>query len=93
MIAMGMASFSNDIVMPGAWGACMDIGGKYAGTLSGSMNMMGNAAGILAPTIGGFIVQRTGGDWNMFLYTMVASYFLGALCWPFINSNRKLEDK
>lgn len=92
MIAMGMASFCNDIVMPGAWGACMDIGGKYAGTLSGSMNMMGNAAGILAPTIGGFIVQHTGGDWNIFLFTMVGSYFLGALCWPFINSNRKLED-
>jgi len=40
MIAMGMASFSNDLVMPGAWAACMDVGGKYAGTLSGTMNMM-----------------------------------------------------
>ena len=29
MISMGMASFSNDLVMPGSWGACMDVGGKY----------------------------------------------------------------
>ena len=45
MLAMGMASFSNDLVMPGSWGACMDVGGKYAGTVSGAMNMMGNLGG------------------------------------------------
>ena len=50
MIAMGLSSFGNDLVMPGAWGACMDVGGKFAGSLSGSMNMMGNFAGFLAPT-------------------------------------------
>ena len=91
MLAMGLASFSNDLVMPGAWGACMDIGGKYAGTVSGSMNMMGNFAGILAPTIGGMILQRTGNDWDIFLYTMACAYALGILIWPFINSTRRLE--
>jgi MFS family permease len=85
MIAMAFASFFNDLVMPGAWGSCMDIGGKYAGTLSGSMNMMGNLAGFVAPWLGGFILQRTGGDWNLFLYTMVGAYALGTLCWPLID--------
>jgi hypothetical protein len=28
MIAMGFASFANDLVMPGSWGACMDVGGS-----------------------------------------------------------------
>ena len=50
MLAMGFASFCNDLVMPGAWGACMDVGGKYAGTLSGTMNMMGNIGGALSPS-------------------------------------------
>lgn len=90
-LAMGMASFCNDLIMPGAWGACMDIGGKYAGTLAGSMNMMGNFAGILAPSIGGFILQRTGGNWDVFLYSMAGAYALGILTWPFINSTRPLE--
>ena len=49
MIAMGLASFVLDLTLPGSWGACMDVGGKYAGTLSGSMNMMGNIAGALHP--------------------------------------------
>jgi hypothetical protein len=36
MLPVGMASFSNDLVMPGAWAAVMDIGGKYAGSLAGA---------------------------------------------------------
>ena len=93
MVAMGMASFSNDLVMPGAWGACMDVGGKYAGTVSGSMNMFGNFAGIFAPTIGGFILQRTGGDWNMFLYVMAGAYLIGTLVWPLIDPVTPLEER
>jgi nitrate/nitrite transporter NarK len=93
MLAMGMASFCNDLVMPGAWGACMDVGGKYAGTLSGSMNMMGNMAGFVAPQVGGLILDRTGGDWSTFLYTMAAMYFLGAFTWPFIDPVTPLEKR
>ena len=28
---------------------CMDIGGKYTGTVSGAMNMMGNFGGVVSP--------------------------------------------
>lgn len=91
MAAMGAASFCNDLVMPPAWGACMDIGGKFAGTVSGSMNMMGNLAGFAAPVFGGFVLQRTHGDWNIFLYTMAAIYLVGAVCWPFIDPVKPLE--
>jgi MFS family permease len=91
MLAMGMASFSNDLVMPGAWGACMDVGGKYAGTLAGSMNMMGNMAGFVAPWFGGYILQRTGDDWTILLYVMVGAYVLGVACWPFIDPSTPLE--
>jgi ACS family glucarate transporter-like MFS transporter len=91
MVLMGLTSFCNDLVMPGAWAACMDIGGKYAGTVAGSMNMMGNLAGFVAPMTGGYILQRTGGNWNMFLYTMAAMYLLGTFCWPFIDPVTPLE--
>lgn len=84
MIFMGLASFFNDLIMPGAWAACMDVGGKYSGTVSGSMNMMGNLAGFVAPAIGGMI-RDAGYDWNIFLYSMAAVYIVGGLCWPFID--------
>jgi hypothetical protein len=89
MIFMGLASFFNDLVMPGAWATCMDVGGPYAGTVSGSMNMMGNAAGFFAPWIAGFIVDQ-GLGWGVFLYSMAAMYVLGGLCWPFINPDDRL---
>src|SRR5208337_4371962 len=65
MIAMGLAGFCNDLIMPPSWAACMDIGGEFAGTVSGSMNMMGNLAGFVAPVLGGILLERTHGDWNL----------------------------
>ncbi|MBI3207625.1 MAG: MFS transporter, partial [Candidatus Solibacter usitatus] len=96
MILMGTASFFNDLVMPGSWAACMDIGGKYAGTLAGSMNMMGNLAGFCAPWIGGILLDKykvgSGlGDWNMVLYLNAALYLVGTLVWPFIDPVKPLE--
>ncbi len=85
MLLMGLASFSNDLDMTPSWSTCMDIGGKYAGTIAGSMNMMGNLAGFTAPWIGGIILDRTHNDWNQFLYVNVIVYLLGALCWTFID--------
>lgn len=91
MLAMGMASFSNDLNMPGAWGTCMDIGRKYAGTVSGSMNMMGNLAGFAAPMVGGFILKNYNKDYHLFLYVMAGMYVIGAAVWPFIDPETPLE--
>jgi MFS family permease len=91
MLAMGMASFCNDLVMPGAWGACMDVGGKYAGTLSGSMNMMGNLAGLVAPIIAPSILLYTSNNWNQVLTVMAGVYLVGAFVWPFIDPVTPLE--
>jgi MFS family permease len=93
MVFMGLASFFNDLVMPGAWAACMDIGGKYAGTVAGSMNMMGNLAGFVAPMAGGIILDATGQNWNVFLYSMAAMYLLGTFCWPFIDPATPIEEQ
>ena len=93
MLLMGLASFFNDLVMPGAWGACMDVGGKYAGTVSGSMNMAGNIAGFVAPSVGGYILATYNNDYNIMLYLMAGVYALGVLCWPFIDPVTPLDDR
>ena len=85
MVLMGLASFANDLDMSPSWNTCMDVGGKYAGTVSGSMNMMGNLAGFVAPAVGGVILDHTHGNWNLFLYLNVGIYLIGALCWTFID--------
>jgi MFS family permease len=91
MLAMGSASFANDLTMPGSWGACMDVGGKYAGTLSGSMNMMGNLGGAVSGVVGGYILEAHPGGWIYIFYANAAIYALGACCWFFIDPVTPLE--
>ena len=92
MMVMGLASFCADFLITCAWSTCMDIGGKYAGTVSGSMNMMGNLAGFVAPVTGGFLLERSGGNWNLLLYLMMAIGVVGALCWPFIDPVTPIDE-
>jgi MFS family permease len=91
MIAMGLASFSNDLVMPGSWGACMDVGGKYAGTLSGAMNMMGNLGGAASPTIIGYMLRWTNNNWDMTFYVSAAVYATAVVMWRFLDPVTPLE--
>jgi ACS family glucarate transporter-like MFS transporter len=91
MIAMGLASFANDLVMPPAWNACMDIGGRISGTVSSVMNTLGNLAGFVAPVFGGFLLDRTHGNWNLLLLVMAGVYVAGAMCWPFIDPLTPIE--
>lgn len=90
---ISFSSFANDLVMPPAWNTCMDVGGKFAGTLSGSMNMMGNFAGFTAPVVTGYILSATGGDYTATFYNSAIAYFIGAACWFGIDSSRPLTPK
>lgn len=85
VFVIAMASFFNDLAMPPAWGACMDIGGKLAGMLSGSMNMMGNLAGAVAPVIIGQLVGLSGANWNLTFYISAAIYLVSAVCWMLLD--------
>jgi len=91
MVFIGIASFCNDLVMPAAWGSAMDIGGKYAGTLSGAMNMLGNIGGAIAPTAIAFILKWTGEDWNMTFYVSAVIYLFGVVCWALLDPVTPVE--
>lgn len=92
MIAMGMAGFFNDLTLPGSWATCMDVGGKFAGTVSGSMNMMGNFGGMAGPLVVGWILSITGRDWQQVFIVTSIIYSLGAFCWLFIDPVTPLEE-
>jgi MFS family permease len=81
VLCMGMASFCNDLVMPGAWGAAMDVGGRHAGTLSGAMNMAGNIGGAMSPLMIGYLLKQTHNDWDVTFYVSAAVYFAGSIFW------------
>lgn len=93
MLTMGLASFCNDLTMPGSWSACMDVGGRYAGTLSGSMNMMGSIGAAVAPLVIGLILDYSGRNWAVTFWISGIIYFLGALCWLGLDPVTPLEAK
>ena len=100
MIAMGFASFANDLAMAPDWAACMDVGGRFAGSLSGSMNMMGNLGGAVGPLVVGYILEagKTSASappslesWATAFLVAAAIYGLGAIAWVFIDPVTPLE--
>jgi MFS transporter, ACS family, glucarate transporter len=91
MLVLGLSSFCNDLVMPPSWGACMDVGGRFSGTVSGGMNMAGNLGGSVSPLLVGYLLARTSQNWTIAFYVSAAVYLGGALCWLFIDSQTPLK--
>jgi hypothetical protein len=81
MAAMGCSCFGNDMAMPGSWAGCMDLGGRFAGTLSGLMNTWGCLGGLLAPWTIPYILQAAGNNWAVVIQVIAGWYFIGALSW------------
>jgi len=92
VLAIGLAALCSDLAMPGAWGACMDVGGRHTGALSGSMNMMGQVGGAIAPMAVPLVLAATNNNWTINMGLFAISYFLGAICWAFINSDERLHE-
>lgn len=90
MVILGIAGFFGDFVVPQAWTACMDMGGRYAGTVSGGMNMAAGIAGGCSPLVVGYLLSWTG-NWLATFYITAAVYLLGAICWLFLDSETSID--
>jgi len=89
---IALVSFCNDLTVPGAWTACMDVGGRFAGTLGGTMNMLGNIGGFISPIVIGYIVEITH-HWTLAFYLTGAVYLIGALFWLLLDPATPLEEQ
>jgi ACS family glucarate transporter-like MFS transporter len=85
VVSLALASFCNDLTLPGAWASAMDVGGSYAGTLSGTMNMMGNFGGFIASVVAPYILRAAGDNWNAVLYVAAGIYFTGIIFWVLLD--------
>jgi sugar phosphate permease len=87
-LAFSVWFFFNDAGMGPAWASCADVGERYAGTLSGAMNMTGAFLGAVGMALGGYLLHR-GLDEVMFV-VFACSYALAALCWLAVDVTRPL---
>ena len=80
-----------DLVLPGAWAICLDIGKKYGGTISGAMNTAGNIGGFASASVFGYLVDATG-SYNFPLYVIAAMLLISAALFAMLNPDRKLVE-
>jgi ACS family glucarate transporter-like MFS transporter len=80
--------FFGDANMGPSWAACADVGERYAGTLSGAMNMVGAFLGAIGMAFAGYCFHR---GWDMPVFIVFAcSYGFASLCWLAVDVTKPL---
>ncbi len=90
-LAAGLASLS----VASAWAVTLDIGGRHAGVVSGSMNMFGNLGGALSPVVVGHCVQywiqsNPWAAWHIPILSTGGFYLVSFACWLLIDASRPI---
>lgn len=90
-LVIGAWMFFNDAMLGPAWASCADIGERYAGTLSGAMNMTGAFMGAAGMSLAGWWLKL--GHYHLLFSVFACSYFLAALCWFAVDVTRPLVQR
>lgn len=86
-----LAVFGVDMVLSPAWAFCIDIGGRHAGQVSGTMNMAGNiGSAIIGPLFPTLLVWT--GSANVFFYIVAAVSVVAAACWAVADPTQKIPE-
>lgn len=92
-----LAFLINDLAIPVMWATCADVGGRFAGSLSGAMNMVGAAAAVLCPVLLPYadkwlmsLFDDAGLRWRVIFAGLAVSWFLAAAAWPFIDASKRM---
>jgi nitrate/nitrite transporter NarK len=67
-----------DCMLPSAWAICLDVGGTYAGAVSGAMNMAGAVGGFVCAVAFGYLVKACG-NYNGPLFVVAAMVAVSAV--------------
>jgi sugar phosphate permease len=81
--------FSMDCMLPVAWSICLDVGRKYAGAVTGAMNMAGQVGSFLSSIAFGYMVQLWG-NYNTPLLPFSAMLLLSAFLFTRIDPAEQL---
>ncbi|HWR37997.1 MAG TPA: MFS transporter [Patescibacteria group bacterium] len=74
---------------PASWSACMDLGGKFSGSVSGWMNFWGNIGGCIAPLLTAWIATNYG--WQAAIIVTALSAIIGILAWLLVKPDIPLQ--
>jgi MFS transporter, ACS family, glucarate transporter len=93
MVLLGLASFANDLSVPCGWAACMSVGGRFAGSISGSMNMAGQLGGAVGGVAVAQILKYSGDNWALTFWVAAGVYLVAAFSWLFVDPVTPLDEE
>jgi MFS transporter, ACS family, glucarate transporter len=83
--------FCNDLGMGPAWAACADIGERYAGTVGGAMNMVGNLMAAAGSLMAGRLFHA--GHTRLVFVIFACSFWVASLCWMGVDATKSLSSR
>jgi MFS family permease len=86
---LGLGFGIMDGMLPCAWALCLDIGGRYAGAISGAMNSAGQAGSFVCTVLFGYLVKWYG-DYEAPLIVIACMVLASALMFYRIDPVRPL---
>jgi MFS family permease len=89
VLLLSFAYAGSDFMLPVAWAVCLDIGRKYAGAVTGSMNMAGQAGSFLSAAAFGYLIEWFG-TYNAPLLPMAGMLLVSAALWLKIDPTEEL---
>jgi ACS family glucarate transporter-like MFS transporter len=87
---LSIAIFGADMTLSPSWSFCIDIGGKNAGTVSGTMNMAGNLGSAITALAFAYMPKSSQGN-SAFFYTAAGLSIIAILFWFFADVGKRLR--
>jgi len=91
IVLICVAGAGNDFGQGSNWATIVDIGGRYAGTTAGFINMVGNLGNAVSPAVAG-LLRDNGASWATVFTVYAGSFLCAGMLWFFINPNRRFYD-
>lgn len=89
VVLLAGASGSNMFAAPTFWATSIDLTPRFAGSLSGLMNMFGNLGGWLSPIVTAYIAIRLG--WAQALLVAAFVTIASGVCFIFVDAGHCLD--
>jgi len=90
VVLMCVASAAFDFGQGANWASIVAIGGRYAGSATGLINMIGNMGNVIQPILGQWIFHHYG--WPVLFVVYGGAYLAAASMWILIDPRRTFYD-
>jgi ACS family glucarate transporter-like MFS transporter len=90
IVCFSFTTFGVDLTLSPSWTVCCDVGGKYSGTLSAAMNMMGSLGSLTCSLLFPFMLTLTGSAKSYFCLAAFLNV-LAMICWMYVQPEKQLE--